>query len=366
RGFAWAQIDLPGTNDLYVVSVHLLTSSATARGTEAANLKTLIQSNFPSNAWIVVAGDFNTDSRTETPTMTTFSGYLSDRPIPVDNNGNSDTSLNRNHPHDYVLPGFSFTNIETASTFPSHIFPGGLVFDSRVYTPLSDVAPVLYGDSSNAQHMAVLKDFLVPFSGTNSGNLPFLTVQPHDLTVVRGDDATFSVTANSSSAVTYQWQFNSTNLLGATTNFFTVTDAQPADAGNYSVVVSNSVGGVSSSNAALTVVTSPLITTNPASQTVNKGDDATFTVFAVGIQPLAYQWRFNGTNIFGAIANFYTVTNAQPADEGGYSVIVTNNSGSTTSIVASLTVSEVVTGAPVTLVAWDVSGQTGFGLSPLP
>jgi endonuclease/exonuclease/phosphatase family metal-dependent hydrolase len=31
RGFAWAQIDLPGTNDLYVVSVHLLTSSASAR-----------------------------------------------------------------------------------------------------------------------------------------------------------------------------------------------------------------------------------------------------------------------------------------------------------------------------------------------
>src|SRR5664280_1942578 len=43
RGFAWAQIDLPGTNDLYVVSVHLLTSSSGARATESTNLKALIQ-----------------------------------------------------------------------------------------------------------------------------------------------------------------------------------------------------------------------------------------------------------------------------------------------------------------------------------
>ncbi len=64
RGFAWAQINLPGTNNLYIVSVHLLTTSAGNRETEAANLTTLIQANFPSNAWIIVAGDFNTDTRT--------------------------------------------------------------------------------------------------------------------------------------------------------------------------------------------------------------------------------------------------------------------------------------------------------------
>jgi len=366
RGFAWAQIALPGTNDLYVVCVHLLTSSASDRGTEAANLQALIQSHFPANAWIVVAGDFNTDTRTESPTMTIFDSYLSDNPVPVDNNGNSDTSLNRNHPHDYVLPGFSFTNLETASAFPSQSFPAGLVFDSRVYTPLSDVAPVLYGDSSNAQHMAVIKDFLIPISGTNPGALPFITVQPRDAAVVEGADATFSVSANSLSPLTYQWQFNTTNLPGAATNFFTVTNAQPADAGNYSVIVSNATGGVISSNAVLKVVTSPLILTNPASRTVNQGDNATFTVTAIGIPPLAYQWRFNGTNITTATTNFYTVTNAQSADDGDYSVIVTNYSGSATSAVASLTVNEVIVGTPVTLAGWDVNGQSNFGLSPLP
>jgi hypothetical protein len=169
RGYAWAQIHLPGTNDLYVVSVHFLTSSATARASEATNLKALIQANFPSNAWIVVAGDLNADTRTEAA-MITFGSFLSDNPVPTDAEigGNSFTSINRNHPHDYLLPSFSFTNLMSASVFPSHSFSKGLVFDSRVYAPLSDVAPVQFGDSSNAQHMAVLKDFKISWLATNS------------------------------------------------------------------------------------------------------------------------------------------------------------------------------------------------------
>jgi endonuclease/exonuclease/phosphatase family metal-dependent hydrolase len=168
RGYAWAQIHLPGTNDLYVVSVHFLTSSATTRASEAANLKALIQANFPNNAWVIVAGDLNTDTRTESA-MITLGSFLSDNPVPTDAEigGNSFTSINRNHPHDYVLPSFSLTNLMTVSIFPSHSFSKGLVFDSRVYTPLSDVAPVQFGDSTNAQHMAVLKDFKVTWLVTN-------------------------------------------------------------------------------------------------------------------------------------------------------------------------------------------------------
>jgi PKD repeat protein/endonuclease/exonuclease/phosphatase family metal-dependent hydrolase len=178
RGFAWAQINLPGTNNLYIVSVHLLTTSAGNRETEAANLTTLIQANLPSNAWIIVAGDMNTDTRTEAAIIT-FSAYLSDFPIPVDNLGNSDTSINRDHPHDYVLPSFSMTNMLTSVVLPSNTFSNGLVFDSRVYTPLTDVPPVQLGDSGadGMQHMPVVKDFLVPVA-LASGSL--LSVSPAD------------------------------------------------------------------------------------------------------------------------------------------------------------------------------------------
>ena len=63
RGFAWGQIDLPGTNDLFVVSVHLKASSGSdnpaRRYAQATNLWKLITANFPPNAWVIVGGDCN-------------------------------------------------------------------------------------------------------------------------------------------------------------------------------------------------------------------------------------------------------------------------------------------------------------------
>ena len=168
RGFAWAQIHLPGTNDLYVVSIHLLTSSSGARATEASNLKALIQANLPANAWIIVAGDTNFGSRNTSnePGYGTFLTFLSDSPIPTDavSGGNSNTSETRTKPHDYLLPSFAMTNTLTSVVLPSNTFPNGLVFDSAVYTPLSDVSPVQSGDShvGGMQHMPVIKDLLVP------------------------------------------------------------------------------------------------------------------------------------------------------------------------------------------------------------
>ena len=341
RGFAWAQIDLPGTNDLYLVSVHLLTSSATARNNEAVALKNLIQSNFPAGAWIVVAGDFNTDSRTESA-MTALETFLSDNPIPADNNGNSDTSENRNHPHDYVLPSFALTNIETASVFPSHSFPNGLVFDSTVYTPLTDVSPVQFGDSTNAQHMGVIKDFLV--SGTDAGNTnpPSISSQPLDRTVPVGSNVLFAITASGATPLSYQWYFNTNTLLaGLISNSLTVTNAQLTDAGTYSVIITNNFGSITSSIATLIVTNAaPSIATQPQNQSVTIGGSATFSVTASGTAPLGYQWFFNtNTLIAGALTNFLTITNAQLTNAGTYSVVITNSVGSITSSIATLTVS---------------------------
>jgi endonuclease/exonuclease/phosphatase family metal-dependent hydrolase len=339
RGFAWAQIDMPGTNALYVVSVHLLTSSASVRSSEAANLKTLIQSNFPSNAWIVVAGDFNTDSRTESTTMTTFDSYLSDNPVPADNNGNSNTSENRNYPHDYVLPSFSFTNLETATVFPSHSFPNGLVFDSTIYTPLSDVPPVQFTDSTNAQHMAVMKDFLIPAGNDSGTNPPVIVTQPQSQTNAAGATITFSVGAGGSGTLACQWQFNGTNIAGATANPFVLVNAQLTNNGNYSVIVTNLFGSVTSSNAVLLLTNAPpAITTQPQNQSVLAGQTATFSVAATGTPPLNYQWFFSGTNIAGATANPFTLANVQLTNAGNYSVVITNIAGSVTSSAASLTV----------------------------
>ena len=360
RGFAWARIDLPGTNDLYVVSVHLYSSgSATDRNTEATTIKNLIENNFPAGAWVIVGGDFNTGSRTESA-VTTFQTFLSDRPVPTDNAtpGNPDTNEPRNKPYDYLLPAFSLTNYLTSVALPSRSFDNGLVFDSAVFTPLSDVPPVAVGDShtTGMQHMPVIKDFLLTAAGTNSPTKPSITSQPESQLVEVGSNATFNVVASGTAPFHYQWRFNETNIANTTTESYTVTNAQSEDAGQYSVVVTNRAGSVTSSNATLTVAAAPVITQQPQSLTVGIGDDATFTVFAGGVTPLSYQWRFYGTNIAGATTNFYTRTNVQQSDAGDYSAVITNSEGSITSKVANLTVG--VVGAPEIFAQWNFNSPT--------
>jgi hypothetical protein len=83
----------------------------------------------------------------------------------------------------------------------------------------------------------------------------------------------------------------------------------------------------------------PVITTQPQSQTNNAGANVTFNVAASSASPLTYQWRFNGGKIGGATSASLTLTNIQSGDAGGYSCVVSNASGSVTSLVATLTVS---------------------------
>jgi len=175
RGYAWARIDLPGTNDLYVVSVHLKAdnSSAARRAAEAAEIKSLIQTNLPTNAWIVVAGDFNIHSSGE-QALATFKTFLSDSPIPHDGTASADpdTNAGRDERYDYVLPSFTFDTNRVATVIGTRSFPNGLVFDSRLYAPLTDVAPVQQADSGLAQHMAVVKDFRISYTVTNLVTVP--------------------------------------------------------------------------------------------------------------------------------------------------------------------------------------------------
>lgn len=78
------------------------------------------------------------------------------------------------------------------------------------------------------------------------------------------------------------------------------------------------------------------ITTQPQSTTVAAGANATFNIVAVGAPPLAYQWLFNGSPIFGATSNALTVTAVNTTKTGAYSVVVTNSIGTATSQIAVL------------------------------
>ncbi|HTE90786.1 MAG TPA: immunoglobulin domain-containing protein [Terriglobales bacterium] len=90
-------------------------------------------------------------------------------------------------------------------------------------------------------------------------------------TVKAGTDVTFKVIVTGTQPFSFQWFLNRTNIATATTDTLTIQRAQPSNAGNYSVTISNIVNSASSSPAAL-IVTPPastqLTTTslNPAGQ----------------------------------------------------------------------------------------------------
>ncbi len=97
----------------------------------------------------------------------------------------------------------------------------------------------------------------------------------------------------------------------------------------------------------------PSITTQPINETVTAGNNANFSVVATGTPPLNYQWQFNSANISGATGSTFSLANAQSANAGNYSVIVSSADGSITSSTASLTVNPVVCVTPPSgLVSW--------------
>ncbi|MEI8288547.1 MAG: FG-GAP-like repeat-containing protein [Verrucomicrobiota bacterium] len=168
---------------------------------------------------------------------------------------------------------------------------------------------------------------------------PAITTQPTNQTVNAGNPAIFTAVAGGTSPLRYQWTFNGTNLPGATNATLTLPNAQPANGGDYLLVVTNLYGAIASSIATLTVLTyPPSITTQPTNQTVNAGSQAAFTAVVGGTSPLSYQWNFNGTNLPGATSATLTLPNAQPANGGDYLLVVTNLYGAIASSIATLSV----------------------------
>jgi uncharacterized protein YpmS len=165
-----------------------------------------------------------------------------------------------------------------------------------------------------------------------------ITTQPASQGVVLGQGASFSVVAGGTAPFSYQWIFNGNSLPGATSSTLTLTSVQTNEGGNYSVLVGNAYGSVTSSNATLAVYVPPTITTQPQNQSVGQGTNASFPVVASGSTPLSYQWSFNGAALSGATTSTLTITNAQTTNAGSYTVAVTNSWGSISSAVAVLTV----------------------------
>jgi hypothetical protein len=183
-------------------------------------------------------------------------------------------------------------------------------------------------DEAALYHRALSSNEIAAIYDVGSGGKcplpPTILAQPTNQTVMAGATAAFSVKANGSAPLFYQWTFNGTNLLGATNTLLTLANVQPAQAGAYAVQIANAAGSTNSTSAILTVNGAPVITTQPVSQTNFVGGTAVFAVTAIGSTPLSYQWTFNGTNLLVATNSTLALTNLQFCQAGNYTLLVTN------------------------------------------
>ncbi len=188
-----------------------------------------------------------------------------------------------------------------------------------------------------------------------------ITAQPVSQTVSQGSTALFTVGAVGTGTLNYQWQVTNSGtgtfvsltdggqISGSQSSTLNIANLTTNNALAYRVIVSVGSSSVTSSPALLAVQSAPVITSQPASQTVVIGNTASFNVTVLGSAPLSYQWQANGgsgyTNltdggqILGSGTNALTISNLSSNWALSYRVIVTNSVGSITSTpAAALTV----------------------------
>jgi len=211
------------------------------------------------------------------------------------------------------------------------------------------------------------------------GSAPVISSSPQDLTICAGDNASFSVAANTG---TYQWQQRNsangawTNIAGATSTSYTLSGAALSLSGSqYRCIVSSVCGSSTSGVATLTVNAATAITQQPSSQTICTGSSAIFSISATG-STLQYQWQINigsgfsnitnGTTYTGATTNSLSVNNSVISLSGNqYRCVVTGACGTAvTSSAVTLTVQAPATITRSPLQAEACAGTAvSFGIS---
>jgi hypothetical protein len=179
---------------------------------------------------------------------------------------------------------------------------------------------------------------------------PSIATQPRSVSTPEDGTAVFEVVVRGSQPLSYQWLFNGAPLAGANSRTLTLQSVTSDQAGDYSVVVSNAFGVVTSAVARLSievVVAAPVIIVQPYGDSVPVGAYHVLAVAALGIPPFNYQWFKDGTTVVGETNRHLTFPAIAASDAGTYTVRVSNERGSVISLPALLDVTETSLGGGI-------------------
>ncbi|HVT71775.1 MAG TPA: immunoglobulin domain-containing protein [Lacunisphaera sp.] len=193
---------------------------------------------------------------------------------------------------------------------------------------------------------------------------PVITQNPVGGNLVAGMNLVLTVTATGTGPLTYQWQKDGQTPFGnPTSSNIVLTRVSPADAGSYTVTVTNSAGSVTSAPAVVTVSTAPVLSaTNPISGTTGF-NKITFRVYAYGSFPTFTWYRGglvlqSGGGLYDPILGYYSdllIYSPTSESQGYYSCVVSNADGS---VISPTVTVPLVAEAPA--ITADLSGQTAY------
>ncbi|MEI6715941.1 MAG: immunoglobulin domain-containing protein [Verrucomicrobiota bacterium] len=185
------------------------------------------------------------------------------------------------------------------------------------------------------------------------GPVPKISTHPVGGTVLVGGSIKLSVSATSTTPVSYLWSKDGNTLSGGTAATYTLIPTSTLESGSYSCVVSNTNGGTQSKSAIVTVTLPPLpvVKSQPVGGTLQPNGSIKLSVTATSPVPLTYQWQKGGTVIPGANSPTYTVAASATEPAGKYDCLVKNAAGEVATSAAAVLLPQMLTfaqPAPVT------------------
>jgi len=176
----------------------------------------------------------------------------------------------------------------------------------------------------------------------NPAEAPKVYNLPAAVLVKYGETMSLSPTVSGTAPLYYQWKKDGVALTRGQSNNFYVSMVTLADAGVYTLTVTNAVGATTSAGVTVTVLdpVAPSIYGLPTTRIVAFGGYLSLYPTTSGTQPMTYQWLRDGTEIVGAINETYSRSSVTTSDSGQYTLVATNLVGSATSTPVTVIVNE--------------------------